>query len=422
MSYDNPRHEGRLVTVDILKDAFAEITVNYTKTGATQSSVLGANQQLVIYNLPELLVAEVNRHLYHLPYLFHEDGTPWLEANSYLLNSVAVNHSTKRPTDKARRRAAKLLDYLMFCESEGISWLDFSGARPGSRPTYKYYNYLIGDRRRSSAVVNQYTGVVYDFYKYVSANWHKIDLSRVDQISKVSFLVDGHYGSQTLTKEKRSQTQATPPPAPVAIGYVRDEGEDLRPLANLELAELLKSIELSNWSVAERLIIMISLMTGARKQTLLTLRMRHIQLFNDNVPLQSGSYSVFAGPGTGIDTKNNIRQRLYFPKQLADELRVYAASPLAVERREKFKAKYIRDYPDLPTLDSHDVYLFLSDQGGSYYMATDDPRYQTCRSPSKGQVTENLKRKIFSGTSESFPKDFSFHLRFSIISDAFAAD
>ncbi len=55
------------------------------------------------------------------------------------------------------------------------------------------------------------------------------------------------------------------------------------------------------------------------------------------------------------------------------------------------------------------MYLFLSDQGNCYYMASNDPRYTIVRSPQTGQVTETIKRKLQSTASSRFPKDFSYH-------------
>ena len=55
------------------------------------------------------------------------------------------------------------------------------------------------------------------------------------------------------------------------------------------------------------------------------------------------------------------------------------------------------------------MYVFLSDQGGCYYMAESDPRYVTYKSPPKGQITDNLKKKLLSQTTARFPKDFTYH-------------
>ncbi|MFO7071421.1 site-specific integrase, partial [Pseudomonas aeruginosa] len=61
----------------------------------------------------------------------------------------------------------------------------------------------------------------------------------------------------------------------VASGFVDDEGECLRPLTNLELFDLISLIGSGGWDAQERLIILLALMTGSRKQTVLTLRVKH---------------------------------------------------------------------------------------------------------------------------------------------------
>ncbi|WP_144962050.1 site-specific integrase [Pseudomonas oryzihabitans] len=408
MSYVNPRHRGRLIVIDVIKDAFAEVLVLGAPTGAEPVSLDGTDLPLFLNKKIEHLVREPERHLYNFPFLFLSTGVPWIEANSYLLHFVAKSSDKKRPTDNARRRAAKLIDYLLFCEEVGLDWLDFSGARPSSRPTYRYFNFLRTRGDLSAAVVNQYTGVIYDFYSYVSKNWCNLDMGRVDRLTHFNLILNGAYGSKVLRRTKRAQTQATAPTSSVAIGYVRDEGEDLRPLTNKELAEFLRVIQRDDWSVLERLVLFFSLMTGARKQTVLTLRLKHLKRF-EGKPDANGTYSIFAGPGTGIDTKNDKPQRLYVPSQLAQELLVYSNSPVAARRRVKFRENWRREHAGLSEFSEDDIYVFLSDQGGCYYMAADDPRYSFVRTPPKGQVTENLKKKLLTHVDSNFPRDFTFH-------------
>ncbi|WP_150758833.1 hypothetical protein [Pseudomonas fluorescens] len=76
-----------------------------------------------------------------------------------------------------------------FCENEGLNWLDFSGRRPVFRPTYKYFAYLISHSGRSAEIINQYTGVVFDFYRLVFAIWHDIDLQRIDTAKGVKLFI-----------------------------------------------------------------------------------------------------------------------------------------------------------------------------------------------------------------------------------------
>ena len=171
------------------------------------------------------------------------------------------------------------------------------------------------------------------------------------------------------------------------------------------------SSELSqpHWSAPERLIIQTALFTGARKQSVLTLRMKHLRTFNAQNLSKEGTYQITAKPVNGIDTKNMKKQTLHFPAQLAEDLVVYANSPLAETHRDKLRARFAKDFPDLPMIKDEDMYVFLSDQGGAYYMAKNDPRYPIQKYPPSGQVTDTLKRKLLRKMPEGFPGDFTYH-------------
>ncbi|EGH94852.1 site-specific integrase [Pseudomonas syringae] len=406
MSYRNPLHEARLVLLPVLPNAFSSICVS--EAPDAKKIMLEGSDSAIVYQVDEV-GGNNYPDLYNFPFLLHPNGCPWKEANDYLLSLMRDKAPINRRTDDVRRRASKLLDYLSFCEDNNLDWLDFSGARPPLRPTYKYFYHLINKGTRSNQVINQYTGVIYHFYKYVSEHWHDLDMKRVDTVKQVRFIVQGSKGAKVVEAEKRSQTRRTPPVSPVQLGFVREDGEALRPLYNLELGAFLSAIRNEKeWSAVERLILMTSLMTGARKQTVLTVRLRNLKGFTEDKLEREGAYKLHAGPSTGIDTKYDKPQVLYVPKQLADELVTLAKSPMMKRRREKFLAQLETSHPGL-TVAEDDMYLFLSDQGNCYYMAKNDPRYTIVKSPQTGQVTETIKRKLITRVSSPFPKDFSYH-------------
>lgn len=406
MSYANPRHEGRLILIQHLSNAFASVYIDGAPPGLAKLKLEGTD--LPFFQLDEVAGGD-DRDLFNFPFLFHADGSPWHEVNDYLLSIMSNKPPTKRRTDDVRRRASKLLDYLLFCEDNNINWLDFSGARPSLRPTYRYFYHLINEGGRNNQVINQYTSTVYQFYKYVAEHWHDLDMKRVDTIKQVRFLAKGSKGYKIIEAEKRSQTRRTAPISSVPLGFVRENGEDLRPLSNPELGAFLAAIRKEKeWSVVERLILMTALMTGARKQTVLTIRLKHLKSFTEGKLQPEGAYKLYASPDTGIDTKYDKPQILYVPKQLAEELVTLAKSPMMRTRREKFCAQLKSSHPGLSMVDD-DIYLFLSDQGNCYYMAQSDPRYTIVKSPPTGQVTETIKRKMIRKAFAPFPKDFSYH-------------
>ncbi|CAI8941104.1 site-specific integrase [Pseudomonas sp. IT-P4] len=409
-AFENLAHVGRLVVIPQVREAFADLHFGQEPTGSLPVTINGVDSSVHGYQVSELLGDAISRSIFNLPFLFHRNGEPWIEANSYILNLVRDKHSKSRPTDEARRKASRLLDYLIFCESNNINWLDFSGKRITQRPTYRYHRHLIDMPERGAQVANQYTGVVYGFYKFVSNNWHEIDITRVDTVREINFYVENAYGiSREITVEKRSQTQSYNRTKNVPMGFVDDEGECLRPLANVQLAELINIIELDSWSAQERLIILSAVMTGARKQTVLTLRVKHVEALEKSKLQSDGSYLLKAGPGTGIDTKNSKPQTLHVPKQLAEDLITYVRSPYAKRRRQKFQAAYALKHPELVPIAEDEMYVFISEQNNCYYMASTDPRYPFAKSRPLGAVTDTLKKKIMRSASSEFPKDFTYH-------------
>ena len=405
----NSAHKARIFVIPRLRNAYAEIHVSDRPTTSIETVLHGADPPVLIHQLNEVGADGDEGDVYNFPFIFHGCGLPWHEANSYLLNNISNTHKNRRPTDEARRKAGKLLEYLLFCEREGIDWTDFSGKRPSLRPTYRFYKYLVDRGGRVGAVINQYTQVVYDFYVFVSKNFHDIDMARVESVKQLKFLIDTPRGARYIEIAKRSQTVRTPKATPVRSGFVRDEGEDLRPLANNQLAELLTIIDSPDWSANERLILKVGLMTGARKQSVLTLRVRHVRQLAEAKARPDGTYMIAAGPGTGIDTKFDKHQKLYFPKQLVDDLRIFVDSPLSRRRQARFLEEKARSSSDDIPPDPDDVYVFLSDQGNCYYLAKDDSRYKAVKSPPTGQVADTIIRKLRRFTSENFPQGFKYH-------------
>lgn len=410
MAYANLEQSKRLLNIAVCDGLYDQVSVFEQHKHAIKDQLVGSNPRVHFYRTPESSSDNLESKIYNMPYLLAADGSPWIEANAYFVELVRYNSSPmSRPTDDVRRKASRVLDYKLFCERNKIDWLDFSGRRPSTRPTYKYFRYLIINGERSSGVLNQYTSVVYDFYKYVSKHWHPIDLDRVDTVKTIKILLEGASGNFLKDVEVRTLRKPTGGVTEVPIGYVREHGEDLRPLSNEQKNELVKTINGDEWSAQERLIIQSALYTGARKQSVLTLRMKHLAYFNEKDLNNDGTYTVHAGSGTGIDTKFDKRQQLHFPRQLAEELIIWARSPSAQKRRNKLREIFHKKYPDLEVMNDDDMYIFLSDQGNCYYLAKDDPRFPMIKSRATGQVTDTLKRKLFKFVVDGFPKDFTFH-------------
>ncbi len=81
MSYENARHRGRLLNIDVAADLFGSYSTE--KKWAAVKQVL-AGSDTPIYLTPEFIGGDDNRNVYNMPFLLNDDGTPWWVANAYL--------------------------------------------------------------------------------------------------------------------------------------------------------------------------------------------------------------------------------------------------------------------------------------------------------------------------------------------------
>ncbi len=186
------------------------------------------------------------------------------------------NLGNYKTTDEIRADASKLLDYKLYCEKEGLDYLDFSAARAANRPSYRYSQYLLFNEDVSGRNLNKRTLVIYKFYEFLSkCPGYSIEMDRVDK-TKQAFIIFKNGFAKKVTV--RSQTvKANYQQKPVPVGYVRDDGEDLRPLTNSQRDELIEVLSSEKFSVDERLVHLIALNTGSRKQSIFTMRLKHIE-------------------------------------------------------------------------------------------------------------------------------------------------
>ena len=340
---------------------------------------------------------------YYFSVLLNNDRSPWYEANLFLLH-IANSPEFVYTAAKIARKASQLLDYKLWCEQNNINMFDFTARRPKNRPTYCYFSHL-HESGISAGNLNQRTSLIYKFTRYFSEQY-QIDTNRIDQVTNAFIHLKNKQGySITLKVNKRKLTKSVPKFSKHVMGKVIDEGEYLRPLIKSEQELLINALKNPRYKNDERLIFNIAIDTGARKQTILTLRLKHIKLFTTNNLSSDGSYKIPAGPGTGIDTKFNKILTISIPESLGEKLKMYAFSKVAQQRREIFTKKFgdIFKYKD-------DIYLFLSSRGDCRYMAKSDPRFTKTKIPPTGGSIQTIVKKLFTfDLPDTFPKDYTFH-------------
>jgi hypothetical protein len=142
--------------------------------------------------------------------------------------------------------------------------------------------------------------------------------------------------------------------------HIQDGGR-LRPLPSSEQSVLLESLAtLGNTEMT--LIHLFALFTGARIQTVLTVRAKHVM--REPEEFHGDDIRLACGPGTGIDTKGGVKGVLHLPRSFYERLYIYVHSDRARKRRRLADGD---DHPDQP--------LFLSHRGAPLYegRASRDP-------------------------------------------------
>lgn len=404
--YENLHHSGRLVILPYVENAFDEVCITEAPPGAHEVALIGSDH--VVYQIPEWGDRTL-KSAYNYPFIFKSNGTPWLEANSYIYHLLINKHQKNRPTDEARRQASVLLEFITFCEEQGIDWKDFSGKRPAHRPYGRYFNHIKSLPGFTSTAVNSRTKVIYDFYVHACRNWINLNMELVDSTKPYKRHMKTASGMIAIEGVKRSMVIRSAPTSSVPEGFVRDDGEDITPLNNDQLSKLRTAITNSEFTAQDRLIIDLAIETGARKQTILTIRLKHILGFTKDKLKKNGTYKLPVGPGTGIDTKGGKNHAIYIPEKLADRLRLWASSPAAKKRQQKFLKEFSANYPLLPSPPAEDIYVFLSDQANCYYMARNDLRFPILKTIPRGQVTSSLKKRLANSLGTNLPRGFTFH-------------
>ncbi|SHO21425.1 Site-specific recombinase, phage integrase family [Moritella viscosa] len=343
--------------------------------------------------------------VYQLPYIFEVDGSPWVEANLYLYSLAKKKFLEDKRSTALRLVASNILEYKIFCENHKLDAFDFSSLRPVGRPSYRFFKHLIEEGGVSPRVLNGKTLDVYSFYKYVHENnLRKFDMKRVDVTKQVDLLIktrDGFISKKDVTK--RSQTVDVPRSPATKIGFVNDEGEDLQPLMDDAYGALLSAISDGGLTHEQRLITCLALLTGERKQTILTIRHKHLDQFNESNLSDKGVYKLKLSPFNGADTKFDKPHVLDVPVRLADMLKQYSKCEEHEHRVAKFQLK------NGDVLSKKDMYLFISREGNCHYMAKNDPRYLKVKTIPTGWNTKTICDKIIKNANSLIPADFTFH-------------
>lgn len=334
----------------------------------------------------------------HFPILTNEDDSIWKHGSLYLLSKLK---SYKKLSPKTLDSiATDLKIFKEFCDNENIDYL--VAPRKILRPTYLYRSHLQQLFRNGEISLNtieRRISAVVGFYEYL------IDIENIkfkfplweSGITSISYQDNYGFKKYKLVNTKDiSKVVATSNPDLFDDAIV--DGGRLHPISHDHQIALFKALKnIANTEMT--LSFLIALTTGARIQTVFTLRKKH---FVKSLANGESEVKIKVGYGTDCDTKYNKIHTLIFPSWIYEKIKIYLNSPRYKIREEK--AKHIFE-------QQNQQYIFLTNRGSPFCVANDDPyRYLYKEVPNGATVRQfifnSIKKQLKSNDIEL---DFSFH-------------
>lgn len=340
------------------------------------------------------------------PLVLNADGSLWEPACLWLLERAQA-----KPHDLSSLGsvAQGLKDYKRFLDELGLAWDDFAEVDKYNRPTYLYRTYLndlIRDQKIKNSTAKRRMSTVIAFYRFLRSH----SRMRFEPANEpwVDLRLGIHYSDSKGFKQVKEVITTDVSIRAPKNDYAWDEtiADDgrLRPLPVEEqrcLVSALKKLNNTEYS----LMHYVALLSGAREQTVLTLRVRNFLTPPSEVA--HWPYRLRCGPSTGIDTKRSVPDvYLSVPRALYQLLHVYVLSDRAKRRRAKSRRG-----------DDESNYLFLTNQGNPYYESKDDRNAEwdsstpLRRSSPIGQnLREFILERVTAEVRKSLPKfKYKFH-------------
>ena len=261
-----------------------------------------------------------------LPQLFWSDGRPWLAACEFGLSKLRDSNCDMKTISSSM---GHLRAYASWLEASQVDWRDFP-KRKRDRCLFKYRGFLIEQRdqgRLAPSTTTTRMSSVIQFYRWARAyGWIERKELWEDQTKAVRFHTTVGLArtlavlSSELSIPNRKRSRLT-----LEGGLLPVENKT----RNL-LLQYLKKKEM----IELFLMLLIGFFTGARSETIRTLRLVSIEHPKED-PSLPGVPMIAVGPGTGVKTKSGVSGDIPFPMPVLEALRDYATSPRRLFRQAK---------------------------------------------------------------------------------------
>jgi integrase len=324
--------------------------------------------RLEIYKVQSNKIEIYNDNFYityynHFPILVNDDGTLWKYANLYLLYKIK---SPKLPHYSTLHNIAKELKaFFEWSLENNIDYLNEK--RRVRRPTYMYRFFLqkkLENGTNTDKTVKKKMSVVINFYEYLQNILHLKFRFPLWEKQDAYISYKDVYGFQQGKKVETKDLLRIPSfYSSSSDDYIQDDGK-LKPLTQEEQILIFKALnKLGNTEMT--LSCLLSVTTGARIQTVCTLRLKH---FEKQVSEKERYIPIKVGLGTDVDTKNNTVYFLQIPSWVYLKIQIYLKSQRYKKRFENQKHIF---------RDEKLQYIFLTNRGTPYYVSKYDKYLET---------------------------------------------
>lgn len=259
----------------------------------------------------------------HFPIITYNDGSVWEHGSLYLLSKLK---NYQKPSPKTLDSiATDLKHFKEYCNNESIDYL--LAPRKVLRPTYLYRSHLqqlLRNGEISPNTIKRRMSAIIGFYEYLINNEGIEFKFPLWESGITSITYKDSYGfkhsKQVKTKDV-SRVVSTSNPDLFDDAIV--DGGRLHPLSHTQQIALIKALKtIGNTEMI--LGFLIALTTGARIQTVFTLRKKH---FEETLSDKENEIRIKVGYGTNCDTKFNKIHTLIFPSWVYKKVRIYLNSP-----------------------------------------------------------------------------------------------
>lgn len=266
-----------------------------------------------------------------LPQIFWKEGSGWDEVNQWALSKLVDFNIKVKTVDSLMKH---MHAYAVFLESRGLDWRHFP-IKASERALVRFRGHLmnqIKDGSLASSTARSRMNAVVQFYRH--AQEHEF-IQPAGPLWRDRQVVIPYYDAAGFKRALVRASTDLSISSQVAPGVRLEDG--LLPLNEEHMTQLLQYTA-RHQSTELHLMLSVGFFTGARLETITTLRIENLEESLPH-PLLKGFWELRVGPGTGVATKFDVQGALLVPDFILFAIKDYAFSTVRLKRETRASEK-----------------------------------------------------------------------------------